>query len=55
MAYRAFSIARKDQNNFHGFDENAYILSSNASNSGFIALLKEFSLFQKKQTIVKYL
>ncbi|HFS67001.1 MAG TPA: DinB family protein [Flavobacteriia bacterium] len=47
MSYRAFAIARNDKNNLHGFDENEYIYNSNASNSNFINLLKEFSLLRK--------
>jgi hypothetical protein len=47
MSYRALAIAKNDKNNLSGFDENEYITFSDAKNSNFIDLLKEFSLIRK--------
>lgn len=47
MAYRVLRIARNDKTELAGFDENNFILNSNANQIPFIELLKEFSLVRK--------
>ncbi len=47
MAYRALRISRNEKVNLPGFDENEYVINSNADEIPFIDLLKEFSLVRK--------
>ena len=42
FAYRALRIARKDQTLLPGFDQDAYVATSQANNRTFVSLLKEY-------------
>lgn len=46
LAYRALCIARKDQTELPGFDENFYAANSGANQRKILGLVKEFSLLR---------
>ncbi|MBT8384210.1 MAG: DinB family protein [Bacteroidia bacterium] len=47
MAYRALRFARRDMTELPGFDENDYVISSNANKRNIGGLLKEMRLVRK--------
>jgi len=52
FAYRALSIARKEQQSLPGFDENEYVTNSHAHKREWTALLAEFKLVRKTTEIL---
>ena len=47
FAYRALSIARKEQQSLPGFDENEYVTNSQAHKREWTSMLAEFKLVRK--------
>ncbi len=47
MSYRALCVSRNDKTALAGFDQNDYVLNSDANQIPYIELLKEFSLVRK--------
>lgn len=52
FAYRALRIARQDKTPLAGFDENKYVLASNAATRSWQSLLEEFEAVRKSTDLL---
>lgn len=53
FCYRAQCISRNDKTHFPGFDENNYVVNSNANNRSFDSLVEEF-VYVRQTTIALF-
>lgn len=52
FAYRILRISRGDQTPIEGFEQDGYILTSNANNRPFVEMLEEFELQRKSNLLL---